>query len=613
MNTFWGILIGIIAILLFYGFVYACLKASDSTLLLKNMKKREYVFLFLFFIISSIFVVFILSKNSFIYFWDCTMHWTPTISLSNDLFLDPIGTLKTIYNTTGITDYNWTMPLLYALPARIFGNSFEKVIFVVYIFYMCPAFIIISLCINKYLNLAGYKVNRVFQYVLMTFAFPIVLYVLLKGYLDPPILILSTCLLLLTADFEWNHFDFKRSILISFGILTMVLFRRHWAYWTIGFILSMCIEFVSQLKKNGKKQIKYFMANMLCIGTVCSGTLLLFFPEFLRRSLRNYYEIYAGWNNTFLKKILALDEACGNYIIIIFIGIGFVMWKNRQAIKYIVRMLVQMWVPTILMMSTVLMHDSHFYFEVVPILIMLAFIIEEGIKESKNKKFIVGLSYIYIGCNFLYCFYNPNNISALNDNVFHFVICDLRYQPYYRSDTESIHGLVEFLNEATEKYNTDCYICASSQNVNYHMLNLENAPTSQDSLQRDLAIASSDLRDGFSTNFFDAGIIVIEKNEDDEEIYRNYQAKGGVGVTKFLTEELLDRTGPVGKHYELIGEYELNYKYHSKAQVYLKISNYEESDYEYLMNYYDKLYPDHKDLFSERIKAYMEKDTEEIK
>lgn len=613
MNNIIGIFIGGLAICLFYVYAYFCLKISGIKGIIKNISKKEIIYILIFFVVSSMFMANMLGKNKFIYFWDCTMHWTPTISLSKDLFIDPIGTLKTIYNTTGITDYNWVMPLLYALPAKFFGASFNSVILFVYVLYMCPAYFIISLCINKYLYLFGYKKSRVLIYMLLTFLMPLVEYVLLKGYLDPPVLIISTLILLMSSDFQYDHFDWKWSTLMALGIFSLVLFRRHWGYWVVGLIFSLGVSFLSQLSKyTWKKTVKFFLENMMYIASFCILLLAFLFRPFLQRSLRNYSEIYAGWNTSIGKKIIEINEAYGNFILIILIFSIFYLWINRRGLKYLIGIWVQMVIPIFIMMKVVLMHDSHFYFAVVPILILLALLIETAINCIKRKPFqyfFVGFTVIYLLYNFLCCFWK-STFAFYDKNICRYAFCNLYYQPYYRDDVESVKDLVSYLNELTTELDTTCYICASSQNINFHMLNLADAPNNLDALQNDLSVASSDLRDGFSTNFFDAGVVVIEKPIGDDTTYLEFQGKGSEGLRGYLTEQICDRTSPIGKHYKLTKQYQLDYKYLSSVEVYIKASDYERKDFEYLINHYNQIYPNYPELFANRISEYMKQHSE---
>lgn len=610
MNTIIGFLIGGIAIALFWAYTYSCLKISGVKDIIKSVNKKEYLFISLFFVASTVFIAYIVEKNSFIYYWDYSMHWTPTVALSKTLFTNPSETLKTIYSTIGSTDYNWVMPLLYALPARMFGNSFSAVVLIVYIFYMCPAYFIISICINKFLYLVGFKQSRVFPYILLTFGMPFIVVVLLRGYLDPPVLILSTLILLISCNFQYDHFDWKWSTHMAIGIFTLVLFRRHWAYWVIGLIVSLGIALLFQLHKDTWLiTIKYFIINMLYIALFCISLLLFPFRPFLQHSLRNYSSMYGAWNADISAKFLNINEAFGNFLIFIIIAMIFYLLKNRNALEYFIRNWVQMGIPVFVMMTVISIHDAHFYFAVVPILILSAILIEwsiDSIKQKYKKYFVICLLSIYLIFNFLCCFWS-NIFVISNSNIFKIAFCNLRYEPFYRDDIQSIQALVDFVNETTEKYDTDCYICASSHNINYHLLSLAYAPDSLAAVERSLPVANIDLSDGFSTNFFDAGVIVLEKYSDDSA---EFQTRGNEGVRGFLTEQVMDSETPIGKHYQLLKEFPLHYKYSSAAQVYLKTSDFEEEDYMYMIDYYNKLYPDHQELFSDRISEYMQQHVE---
>ena len=157
MNFIIGLIISILVIVLFYGYIAVCFKCVKVEDFFKNISKKEWIGIFCFFILTTMFVNYMVQKNRFIYFWDYSMHWVPTFSMEKMLFQDPIATMKTVWNTIGTTDYNWLMPLLYVLPAKIFGSSYETMIVLIHIFYMCPSFLVISVCINKFLELAGYK------------------------------------------------------------------------------------------------------------------------------------------------------------------------------------------------------------------------------------------------------------------------------------------------------------------------------------------------------------------------------------------------------------------------------------------------------------------------
>ena len=388
------------------------------------------------------------------------------------------------------------------------------------------------------------------------------------------------------------------------GILTIVIFRRHWAYWIIGYILFLVIEMCFQLHKNTFRiTIKYFLENMAYIGICCSILLVLPLRPFLQHSLRNYSELYVAWGSDIIQKIGYINDAFGNFLFLIILGFILCIWKSRKSIKNYVGMLVLIAVPIFLMMNTSTMQNSHFYFAVVPIMICLALSVECCLEclKVKTKKYIMYLVLtLLLIYNFLACFWS-NIFLSDGSRIKKAIFCDLGYEVLYRDDIENIQELVDYLNEKTEEYHSNVYICASSLNINSQILSLAYAPEETNCMKNLLPEANVDLRDGFSTDFFDAGIVVTEDFVDDTGYY---MGDGNVGVVHFLADSIEDASTPVSKHYELLKEFTVHWKYGSTVKVWRKVSDYEESDYNYLIDYYDKTFPEHPELFSDRIKAY---------
>ena len=165
MNMFIGTSVSLLAIVIFYLYVFISLRYCKVDKIIKY-GRYEVLGVMALFCLTTFFIYFQLKRNSFIFYWDYTMHWIPIASMRSSLFSNPIDTLKTIYDTIGSTDYNWTMPLLYVLPTKIFGVSYEKTVLLVYIFYMFPAIIISAVCIREYVKKMCIKTYSIIVYML---------------------------------------------------------------------------------------------------------------------------------------------------------------------------------------------------------------------------------------------------------------------------------------------------------------------------------------------------------------------------------------------------------------------------------------------------------------
>ena len=157
------------------------------------------------------------------------------------------------------------------------------------------------------------------------------------------------------------------------------------------------------------------------------------------------------------------------------------------------------------------------------------------------------------------------------------------------------------INDYTNEYDTSVYICAGSDNLNQCLLQYAFEPETFQAIPRWIYSSDVDLRDGFCTGIFDAGLVVVESPTPD--LNTSTYHKNIYGVIWYLSEQIRDGESFLGRHYKLLKEYDL--ANNTKAGVYVKISDLELQDYDDLIHFYDYLYPDNKDIFSARIQEYV--------
>lgn len=608
INLFIGLLIAILPIILFYTYVFIVLKKSNVIYMLQELKASEWIIIvFIFFCSVSVSSI-LLQKNHYIYIWDYCMHWAPAINLTNTVFTTPKEALKYLANTIAYDDYNATEPLLYVIFIKIFGKEYSTVVKIVHIFYMCPAYICISLCINKFISLFGYGKKSITLYVGFAAVIPIIHNVILKGYLDSPVLIISTCIIMFISDIEYKSYNLKNNLIIAIGIMMLIVFRRHFAYWTIGLIFVLFTLFIFQFfnVEKGRKLVLFrnFCLSMLTIGGFCILCLVFPLRHFLIHSLRNYTGMYVAWNGSIAEKFGVLKQSFGSLIIITAIVLPFSIIVSRKNIKYIISLLLLIMIPFIIMSRSVIMHDAHFYIIVVPILILFSLgvnAIVDLITIGIIKKIVVFLFITYSFITYLvYSFFWY--FEGINNKLFTYLFKqNSHYQVLYRSDVESIKQLVKTINQLAEENNTDIYIAAASNELNRSLLAWADQPESFWSVPRMANSSQVDLRDGFYTTFFDCGIVVVQEPTPDLE--NNHYQKSCYGTSWFISELLRDNSSQLGKHFQFVQQFNLDNG--QKADVYRKITSLDYSDYIFMMDFYDKLYPEHKELFSDRIKEYM--------
>lgn len=604
-----GILLGLVPIILYYLYVYGMLRLSNVTYMIKELKAREWIYIGIIFLASLGISSILLHQNDYIYYYDYCMHWTPAVSFAKRLFIDPQNILRQIWLSIGTSDYNHLMPLLYALPCRVFGIEYVDTVLVVQFFYMFPVYIVISIYINAVLKKLEIGKKSIPLYVLFVATIPLIENVLLRAILDPPVLMISTLILIMLLDYDYSEFNLKKNIMLAIGVLALVILRRHWAYWVVGLICYMFISFLFQINKlNYKSVIKNSLLSALFIGAICIVILLFPFRDFLMHSLRNYEGLYVAWNGSVSTKLQYVRKEFGILVEIAIISIPIIIWKLKKRSSFVINSLIMILVPSLIMSRSVIMHHSHFYLVIVQILLLIAVglnCIIDSISKKNIQRIVGILMVIFFVFNYMnYAFFN---FFGRIDNVVynHLFKQNEHYQVLYRSDVDTIRNLVSDINKYTDSYETGVYVCAGSSNLNDSVLLAVNQPKEFRAVHNMLPISAVDLRDGFNTNFFDAGIVVVE---DASYNLENNYTKNIYGVVWYLSDLLQDENSYLGKHFELLGTYELQNQ--STAKIYHKISELEESDYIELMDFYDQLYPNNKNIFSERIQNYInEKNT----
>ena len=167
-----------------------------------------------------------------------------------------------------------------------------------------------------------------------------------------------------------------------------------------------------------------------------------------------------------------------------------------------------------------------------------------------------------------------------------------KYQPLQRWDIDVLEELAEYLNSLTTGTDNMIYVAASGDILNCDILRKLYMPSSSNAIPNMFNTHDIDLRDGFPTDFLYANYVVVT---DPVELHRDT----GQEVVGYLSISVQDMTSYIGCHFEKINEFELDDNV--TVKVYKKTSNWIDEDLEKLKMYYNNLYPEHEEIFGDRI------------
>ena len=578
--------------IIFYVFVLICLNKTGTLLVIRKISLRQWSIIFLISLIQIYIVYIIVDKNEYIYFWDYGREWTSTISLIKNMEVSLESALQNVYYTINNSDYNQLMQLLIAFPLSLLQGTFTQYVVIHDILYMCPAFFLTAIYIYRFLEKSGNNTLNIQCIFLGVSMVPIIYYVMLDGFMDAPVLILVTCILLLTLDIEYDKVDVGRCVLLSIALTLLVLFRRHFAYFAVGFLISQIIILLYQCieaKMFWQKYMYGYIKSMALIGIPAFCCLLIFFSGFLKQSIFNHFTIqYSAYDVSLREKIYRIVEVFGIPFLIVAL-IGTVCGTVNKKIKVLViSHCINILITTGLLWRVLQMNYHQTYLIVILLLTLEAIGILYIYNFLKCKKIYIIAVAVYSMLNIVVVF---NSQSFLNQGQIFF--SSLNYEPKIRNDIEVIHKIVEKLKKLTEKGGEKIYILASSEILNSSILTLANMPEETNAIPTVISTHDVDLRDGFPSGFLEANYVLVG------DPVQLHLPNGTQEVVSYLAKEILDENSFLGKHFEEIARYQLDNCV--DAIIYKKISPFTREDYEQLQKYYDQKYGDFPELFHERL------------
>lgn len=579
-----------------------CCKLGMGTV---TLRKRELVEFAGFALLGFVFFLFIVLQNRYVYFWDYSTYWKGSYETMQSLYREPFQTLAQVYRSILQDDYNQLLPLFIALPLRLFGYTFVRYTAMNYIFFLVPVWFILLCTVKKIAQTSGWGTSKsgslptvVTLTMLLTFSgFYVATF---RGYIDVACLLPASISILLFVDHDPCSFQRKnlvRDVAISINLLLTFLFRRYFAYFVVGYIVAYCGYAVCKIVTAGKTQKKASaiaaVQNLMVIGGIAMAILLVFFRQLVFRVLAtNYAAQYVAYNASMKDKLNALAGSFGQVCLLIaLVGVvlGVVFGTQRKMTLFL---LIGAVTSCALFFRVQNMGCQHIYIVAVPLFLLTMIGIGGLYALIKNRVRLLlpGVALLLSVLSFAYGFF-PACRATLQPYAKYFVSA---YSPLQRNDIPALWELATYLNQISAQDDQSVYVLASGMVLNSSILACLDLPEQENAVHNLFTTADVDLRDGFPVDFLQADIVVTT---DPIELHL---AEGTQEVVRYLAEQVMDPSSPVGRHFEKLDQVFL---LDNGVNVYLykKTSDFERSDLESIAAYFDTLYPEQKEMFSDRI------------
>lgn len=468
----------------------------------------------IFFVAAGVWLYLFLRQESTIKTWDSAVYWMKFIE-NADLFYDDIfGALARLVHTFS-GEYS-DLAVLPMLPIGAYsGRWFYRYTFFVYALYYVPFGVLLALYLLRVMKRS--VEIKPWHFILCSFvcAFSVPLFhPVLLGYVDVVGLVLVMLHLHLTFDNDLQHFEIKTCAQLAVLSLCLLLLRRWYAFWIVGFYFSFGVSFLVRCIKDKKlhwKKAGALFANLSVIAGSCLIWLAVVTPATITMFLANQYsEAYAAYKTrTDFGDLIYICKDFG-WLLAAAAMIGVIAVLFQKGLREIgVKQLVIFTVSFALFqrVQSAGVHHRYLFIPLFLFGICSAIILSEKLfrRPGRQAIFAGALACIYLG-NFAVAYaIPPRGIDSPSNTL----LTQVREKPQVRGDVQTIQQLVQDINSTTSAYNTKAYVVGSSDVSSQEVLKRALLPDSLDATPNILSGSMIDLRDGFPSSAFLADTVLV--------------------------------------------------------------------------------------------------------
>jgi len=482
-----------------------------------------------------------------VYFWDQSGHWGMAIDYARAAFAWPRNALKLLYDSICLYDYTYVPHVLLAPCVRVLGPSKMVYSLSVLHLYLLPAVAVLSCFLFACLDRRQLSRGQTGALTLFVVLFP-AWYTPVLGTSEPGgggIVLVTTMLWSCLSDF-YTRPRYGRSVVLALVTTALLLTRRWYAAWVVAFFMSLGVVTAWRclLQRRDWRAICAFAVNMLIVGAVSLGILLICFrPFFVKTFFGSYVDTYSAFNKygSLWGNLLALWGDFGwGYVGLGLLGTVLGLRSADRSLRNISAMLVLSLVVSSLLLCRFHYPHGGSRYVFAPGLVLLCCIGVAALirRTASLRRQHVGVAVVvaFVLANWTFAFWPPCAHAPAAAKA---VLSPERCYPSSRGDLEVLRELRDYLNarQRADGSSAAVYTVASSMTLNSDLLCKLEFPYSRQAIPGLLRTCDVDKRDGFPNQFFLADYVVVGRP------VQLHLAPDGQTVVSSLAEDLLSATG----------------------------------------------------------------------
>ena len=609
-----GWLVSYLSLPTLYAFIFLSLERVGFFARLRVQKARDVLLILISSLAFLAILCHIISQESWVYYWDNAAYWYKSLELFERFdasTFSALDGLRLLYSSINYSEYNYLLAYFMAVPLKLAGGSYLAFELLVATLFILPFECIISAFIQDLVE--SYDLKKPwFGYIfLISLCFPLFFLPLLDGYIDGAVLLVIASCYYLTLKMPDERAP-GQSILLGLMAALVLVLRRYFAYWLVGygvFAFGMAMSRLLRQPKGQRIELgKHLTLNYGLSILVALAALLIGCTGMLKTMLFTDYEAaFSGYN---VLGLWGKFQELGSYLgtgILGFAAVGSMGGLGRLRLGTGFLLFASTLVTCLAFYHTQNMGLQHYNVVAVQIFILFVsgfILLLDLIKRatfSWGKRAVWGQGLLSVLFALLVV---GNLLQALSfvraEGISQEILVGRAYAIKTRNDLDALDALDSYLSSLVDGSDEESvYVLASSTIFNSDVMRKVNAPDL--SLGYDLLMTNDvDLRDGFPIDFLDASIVVVG-----DPIQTHMSSPDSQRVITLLAEEFLSERSIIASNY--IEDSSFNLDDNVVARVFIRVHPYTEDQINYIRTEYDTYYSDYPELFVDRFDEYLNK------
>lgn len=565
--------------------------------------------------LALVFVIWFVTSENTIYYWDSATYQGIYADLGHKLITQPLKAIDSINVSMRKADYN-NVGVIPLMPFYlIFGDGRLAYISAVALMYAVPGILLLPYVVVRLASPSSdgsatqYKVRHLFVVTIIVFALlPQLWAPVLTGYIDVAGVLVSFAILILHFRSELADKGWRDLTLLGGLICLLVLLRRWYAYWVIGYFVAAAADVLYMWRRRPGRSLVAPLKRLGIIAiTAATGYFVLATQMFIKILWTDYRDIYSAYRTTdsLAEHIRWAASYFGPFTVaLIILGI-IVSLADREIRRTSLFLLVLFVTAFITFTNTQDLGEQHYYWVIATLIIFTGFLIMRltQLERPWVRYSSYGLIALLSAVNFSAAFIPAAApFTAFAAPVFG----DLRMYPATRGDLPELTRMVNDLHTLTTGRDSRIYVVSSSPEFNAGVLvgacdKLLTGSEAEAVKRLILATSEVDKRDGFPFQFYTADIVLVS----DPVGY--HLAPKDQRVVGELSDRLLNAKG-IGRSFQRLDlDYVLDSGYHVHA--FKKVDSLRRDALVAMSDLFVELYPDKRSIFEispEQIKRFSE-------